>query len=107
MRKTKKKADFSAILLALAGNEGVKRRGFCGVAGFRVVDRACCGIGRNQAEITCLPLATPCANRSEYVFWDAFHPSEAVNAILAQRALDGPPSDCFPVNLRQLALLPS
>ncbi|CAA6668279.1 unnamed protein product [Spirodela intermedia] len=37
--------------------------------GFRVVDRACCGIGRQQAEITCLPLATPCANRSEYVFW--------------------------------------
>ncbi|MQL96965.1 hypothetical protein Taro_029646 [Colocasia esculenta] len=73
--------------------------------GLRVIDRACCGLGRNRGQITCLPLAVPCANRSEYFFWDAYHPTEAVNAILAERALNGSPSDCYPMNLRQLAQL--
>lgn len=78
----------------------------CGiVAGFRVVDRGCCGIGRNQGQITCLPFATPCYFRNQYVFWDAFHPTQAANAILAQRAFSGPPSDCYPINVQQLSLL--
>ncbi|KAM7477289.1 hypothetical protein LguiB_024532 [Lonicera macranthoides] len=73
--------------------------------GFRVVDRGCCGIGRNQGQITCLPFATPCYFRNQYVFWDAFHPTQAANAILAQRAFSGPPSDCYPINVQQLSLL--
>ncbi|KAK3008574.1 hypothetical protein RJ639_014573 [Escallonia herrerae] len=73
--------------------------------GFSTVDRGCCGIGRNQGQITCLPYATPCINRSQYVFWDAFHPTQAANAILAQRAYMGPTSDCHPMNVQQLALI--
>ncbi|KAL2454315.1 GDSL esterase/lipase [Abeliophyllum distichum] len=73
--------------------------------GFRVVDRGCCGIGRNQGQITCLPFVTPCYNRNQYVFWDAFHPTQAVDAIVAQRAYAGPPSDCHPMNVQQLALI--
>lgn len=74
-------------------------------SGFKVIDTACCGIGRNQGQITCLPFAMPCANRNEYVFWDAFHPTEAANAILAWRAYLGSPNDCYPINLQQMALL--
>ncbi|XP_051124390.1 GDSL esterase/lipase At1g71250 [Andrographis paniculata] len=73
--------------------------------GFRVVDRGCCGIGRNQGQITCMPWTPPCPNRNEYVFWDAFHPTQAVDAILAHRAYAGPPSDCHPINVQQLALI--
>ncbi|PON60548.1 Lipase [Parasponia andersonii] len=73
--------------------------------GFKVIDTACCGIGRNQGQITCLPFAVPCANRNDYLFWDAFHPTEAANAILAWRAYLGPPNDCYPINLQQMALL--
>ncbi|CAI9117175.1 OLC1v1018521C1 [Oldenlandia corymbosa var. corymbosa] len=73
--------------------------------GFKVWDRGCCGIGRNQGQITCLPFVTPCLNRNEYVFWDAFHPTQAVNAILAQRAFSGPTSDCYPINVQQLSLI--
>ncbi|KAL2490195.1 GDSL esterase/lipase [Abeliophyllum distichum] len=73
--------------------------------GFRVVDRGCCSIGRNQGQITCLPFVTPCYNRNQYVFWDAFHPTQAVDAIVAQRAYAGPPSDCHPMNVQQLALI--
>ncbi|KAK8609677.1 hypothetical protein V6N13_093093 [Hibiscus sabdariffa] len=70
--------------------------------GFNVVDRGCCGIGRNQGQITCLPLAYPCTNRNQYVFWDAFHPTQAVNTILARRAIYGPPSDVYPFNIQQM-----
>ncbi|GMH31408.1 hypothetical protein Nepgr_033251 [Nepenthes gracilis] len=73
--------------------------------GFTVVDAGCCGLGRNQGQVTCLPYAVPCANRSQYVFWDAFHTTEAVNSILARRAVAGPPSDCYPINLQQLVLI--
>ncbi|CAL5398782.1 unnamed protein product [Camellia sinensis] len=72
--------------------------------GFNIVDRACCGIGRNQGQITCLPFAVPCSNRSQYVFWDAFHPTQSTTAILAQRAYSGPPNDCYPINVQQMTL---
>ena len=73
--------------------------------GFKVVDRACCGIGRNQGQITCMPLQVPCADRGEYLFWDAFHPTDAANAVFAWRAYSGTPADCYPINVKQMALL--
>ncbi|KAG6738681.1 GDSL esterase/lipase At1g71250 [Populus alba] len=76
-----------------------------GTYGFSVVDKGCCGIGRNQGQITCLPWVVPCSNRNTYVFWDAFHPTEAVNAILAQRAFNGSQRDCYPINVQQMTLI--
>ncbi|XP_007019704.2 PREDICTED: GDSL esterase/lipase At1g71250 [Theobroma cacao] len=72
--------------------------------GFSVVDKGCCGIGRNQGQITCLPFAYPCPDRTQYVFWDAFHPTQAVNSILARRAFYGPPLDSYPINIQQMTL---
>ncbi|KAL8159943.1 hypothetical protein V2J09_001480 [Rumex salicifolius] len=73
--------------------------------GFKVVDKACCGVGKNNGQITCLPLQSPCENRNEYIFWDAFHPTEAANIILAKRAYNGrSKSYAYPINIRQLAL---
>ncbi|KAL0664780.1 hypothetical protein Bca4012_101618 [Brassica carinata] len=74
--------------------------------GFSIADRACCGTGRNQGQITCLPLQNPCPNRSQYVFWDAFHPTQTANSILVRRAFYGPPTDAYPVNVQQMTLLP-
>ncbi|CAM8983558.1 unnamed protein product [Rhodiola kirilowii] len=71
--------------------------------GFQVSNKGCCGVGKNRGQITCLPLEMPCANREQYVFWDAYHPTEAVNKIFAQRAYTGPTSDCYPVNIKQMA----
>ncbi|CAH2066729.1 unnamed protein product [Thlaspi arvense] len=73
--------------------------------GFRVVDRACCGVGRNRGQITCLPTQTPCPDRSQYVFWDAFHPTQTALSILVRRAFYGPPTDAYPVNVQQMTLL--
>ncbi|KAI4388895.1 hypothetical protein MLD38_001184 [Melastoma candidum] len=71
--------------------------------GFSVVNRGCCGIGRNRGQITCLPFQTPCTNRDQYIFWDAFHPTEAVNVLMARKAFNGDPSITSPINIEQLA----
>ncbi|KAL5820105.1 hypothetical protein ACOSQ4_023947 [Xanthoceras sorbifolium] len=71
--------------------------------GFRVTDRGCCGIGRNQGQITCLPFSIPCLNRDQYIFWDAYHPTQAFNQIIAQKAYNGGLSVCYPMNVKQMA----
>ncbi|XP_024963858.1 GDSL esterase/lipase At1g71691-like [Cynara cardunculus var. scolymus] len=71
--------------------------------GFRVLNRGCCGIGRNRGQITCLPFQTPCPNRNEYLFWDAFHPTEAVNVLMGKKAFSGTPDVVYPINIQQLA----
>ncbi|KAJ9676114.1 hypothetical protein PVL29_024894 [Vitis rotundifolia] len=73
--------------------------------GFSVINRGCCGIGRNSGQITCLPFQTPCSNREQYVFWDAFHPTEAVNVIMGRKAFNGDRSVVYPMNIEQLANL--
>lgn len=75
----------------------------CGT-GFRVTNAGCCGIGRNSGQITCLPLQTPCPNRNEYVFWDAFHPGEAANVIIGRRSYRAESSsDAYPFDIERLA----
>ncbi|KAJ4966675.1 hypothetical protein NE237_018524 [Protea cynaroides] len=73
--------------------------------GFSVVDRGCCGIGRNSGQITCLPFQTPCVNRDQYVFWDAFHPTAAVNIIMGRESFNGNTNVAYPMNIQQLANL--
>ncbi|XP_038726407.1 GDSL esterase/lipase At5g41890 [Tripterygium wilfordii] len=46
--------------------------------------------------------STACEDRSKYVFWDAFHPTEAANLFIAKELLDGDPSVTFPINIREL-----
>ncbi|KAM7500609.1 hypothetical protein LguiA_025023 [Lonicera macranthoides] len=74
--------------------------------GFTNTNAGCCGVGRNNGQITCLPLQTPCQNRDEYLFWDAFHPTEAANVIVAKRSYNAESaSDAYPIDIRRLAQL--
>ncbi|PIN12498.1 Triacylglycerol lipase [Handroanthus impetiginosus] len=73
--------------------------------GFSVLNRGCCGIGRNRGQITCLPFQTPCPDRNQYVFWDAFHPTQAVNVLFGQKAFNGNTDVVYPINIEQLASL--
>ncbi|KAL0300634.1 UNVERIFIED_CONTAM: GDSL esterase/lipase [Sesamum radiatum] len=74
--------------------------------GFRVKNAGCCGVGRNNGQITCLPLQTPCRNRNEYLFWDAFHPTEAANVIVGRRSYSAQKaSDAYPFDIHHLAQL--
>ncbi|CAN7034037.1 hypothetical protein IGI04_031902 [Brassica rapa subsp. trilocularis] len=74
--------------------------------GFRVTNAGCCGIGRNAGQITCLPGQRPCRDRNAYVFWDAFHPTEAANIVIARRSYKAEsPSDAYPMDISGLARL--
>uniref|UniRef100_A0A0E0C7P9 GDSL esterase/lipase n=1 Tax=Oryza meridionalis TaxID=40149 RepID=A0A0E0C7P9_9ORYZ len=74
--------------------------------GLAVTNRGCCGVGRNNGQVTCLPYQAPCANRDEYLFWDAFHPTEAANIFVGRRAYSAAMrSDVYPVDLSTLAQL--
>ncbi|KAL5765626.1 hypothetical protein ACOSP7_016243 [Xanthoceras sorbifolium] len=56
--------------------------------GFVEARRACCGTGLLETSILCNKKSIgTCANASQYVFWDGFHPSEAANKILADDLL--------------------
>ncbi|MQL76969.1 hypothetical protein Taro_009381 [Colocasia esculenta] len=57
--------------------------------GFKISETSCCNVDSTVGGL-CLPSSTLCANRSEYVFWDAFHPTDAANAVIAQRMFAKP-----------------
>ncbi|KAJ6364567.1 hypothetical protein OIU76_029517 [Salix suchowensis] len=63
--------------------------------GFKVSNTSCCNVDTNIGGL-CLPNSKLCSNRTDYVFWDAFHPSDKANAILAEKffstLFSGPPS---------------
>ncbi|XP_021655915.2 GDSL esterase/lipase At5g45670-like [Hevea brasiliensis] len=72
-------------------------------AGFRYFYQGCCEVTENGQ---CVPQSKPCATRSEYIFWDNFHPTESMNVITATRTyIAEARSDCYPIDVRSLALL--
>ena len=73
------------------------------VSGFKHQHSACCGGGRSKGQIICLPLLPlECHNRSQYVFWDPYHPTDAFNAIVAKGAFQGTLQAAHPMNVQQL-----
>ncbi|XP_043695047.1 GDSL esterase/lipase At5g37690 isoform X2 [Telopea speciosissima] len=54
------------------------------VYGFKISNTSCCNVDTSVGGL-CLPNSRMCINRRDYVFWDAFHPTDAANAILAER----------------------
>ncbi|XP_009379054.2 GDSL esterase/lipase At1g33811 [Pyrus x bretschneideri] len=75
--------------------------------GFEVMDKGCCGVGKNNGQITCLPLQQACTDRTKYLFWDAFHPTEVANILLGKASFSGSnqQSYAYPINIQQLAML--
>lgn len=52
--------------------------------GFAEARRACCGTGVIETAVLCNPRSIgTCANASQYVFWDSFHPTQAANELLS------------------------
>ncbi|KAL5811813.1 hypothetical protein ACOSQ3_026763 [Xanthoceras sorbifolium] len=52
--------------------------------GFKVSNTSCCNVDTTIGGL-CLPNSKLCKNRKDYVFWDAFHPSDAANEVLAEK----------------------
>ncbi|KAK7259773.1 hypothetical protein RIF29_25387 [Crotalaria pallida] len=70
--------------------------------GFSEVKAACCGLGKLNAQLPCLPISSICSNRQDHVFWDPFHPTEAAARIIVDRIFNGSSKYTFPINMRQL-----
>ncbi|XP_065864616.1 GDSL esterase/lipase At5g55050-like [Euphorbia lathyris] len=75
------------------------------VYGFKEVKAACCGIGKLHAELPCIPISSYCSNRSNYVFWDIVHPTEATARILVNTMFHGSSRYTFPINISHLISL--
>ncbi|CAM0906618.1 unnamed protein product [Alopecurus aequalis] len=73
--------------------------------GFAEAKAACCGLGDMNAKIACTPISNYCANRSDHVFWDFYHPTEATAQKLTTTAFDGSAPFIFPINIRQLSAI--
>ncbi|CAA2985641.1 GDSL esterase/lipase At1g71691-like [Olea europaea var. sylvestris] len=71
--------------------------------GFNVIDDACCGLGRHRGWIMCISPDMACNNTSNHIWWDQFHPTDAVNEILADNVWSGLHTKmCYPMNLEDM-----
>ncbi|CAN6444728.1 unnamed protein product [Victoria cruziana] len=71
--------------------------------GFKTVTEACCGVGRYAGWIMCISSQMACKNATTHVWWDQFHPTDAVNSILADNIWSGLHANmCHPVNLQDI-----
>ncbi|KAL9272920.1 GDSL esterase/lipase-like protein, partial [Drosera capensis] len=76
---------------------------FSPTQGFKVLNDSCCKVKKSGL---CQRRSIPCPNRNEYIFWDYFHPTEAVNVILGGRAYNAQqPTDAHPMDISHLAQL--
>ncbi|XP_044500499.1 GDSL esterase/lipase At5g18430-like [Mangifera indica] len=75
--------------------------------GFTTSQVACCGQGPYNGLGLCTRLSNLCANRSQYAFWDAFHPSEKANRVVVQRIMSGSTKYMTPMNLSTILTLDS
>ncbi|XP_058749083.1 GDSL esterase/lipase At1g29670-like [Vicia villosa] len=69
--------------------------------GFVVSNAPCCPSKLSGGG--CIPDDRPCYNRSEYAFWDEFHPTEAWNLLTARRSYNSHDSGfTYPMDIRHL-----
>ncbi|XP_076910486.1 GDSL esterase/lipase At5g55050-like [Bidens hawaiensis] len=73
--------------------------------GINNIKDACCGGGKMKADLPCIPSATYCSNRSDHLFWDRFHPTEAISSLISDLFYKGPKKFAFPINVEQLIKL--
>ncbi|CAA0836063.1 GDSL esterase/lipase [Striga hermonthica] len=55
--------------------------------GFSNADSPCCSYGIIRPALTCTPASTLCRDRSKYVFWDEYHPSDSANQLIANELI--------------------
>ncbi|KAD3067060.1 hypothetical protein R6Q59_018822 [Mikania micrantha] len=70
--------------------------------GFTEIKEACCGRGNLNADVACIPLATYCPNRRNHVFWDLYHPTEAVASLFSDILYNGTQELMVPMNIEEL-----
>lgn len=68
-----------------------------------VKNGSCCKTGGGGGEL-CVRNSKPCSNPRQYLFWDAVHPTDAWNTVIAKRAYHSKdPLEAYPFNIYKLA----
>ncbi|KAI3694014.1 hypothetical protein L1987_76972 [Smallanthus sonchifolius] len=70
--------------------------------GISEIKEACCGNGKLNAEIPCLPISTYCSNRNDHLFWDLYHPTETVSKMVTDLIYNGSRQFTLPMNVEYL-----
>ncbi|KAL8536381.1 hypothetical protein ACS0TY_011846 [Phlomoides rotata] len=71
--------------------------------GFNVTTDACCGFGKYRGWIVCISSEMACTDASNHIWWDQFHPTDAVNEILAENVWSNQHSSmCYPMSLQEM-----
>ena len=74
--------------------------------GVRETGRACCEMSRSSSGVLCKKQGPVCRDRTEYVFFDGLHPTDAVNARIARKGYgSSSPEHAYPINVKKLAML--
>lgn len=74
--------------------------------GVRETGRACCEMSRSSSGVLCEKQGPVCRDRTEYVFFDGLHPTDAVNAVIARKGYgSSSPEHAYPINVKKLAML--
>lgn len=77
-------------------------------SGLNATADACCGLGEYKGFVMCLSPEMACSNASNHIWWDQFHPTDAVNAILADNVWNGLHTKmCYPMNLEEMVAFDS
>ncbi|KAK4264184.1 hypothetical protein QN277_025393 [Acacia crassicarpa] len=58
-----------------------------GKYGFENADSPCCSFGTIRPALTCVPASRLCKDRSKYVFWDEYHPSDKASELIANELI--------------------
>jgi len=58
--------------------------------------------GRYGGLVAFTGVSKVCVDRSKYIWWDTFHPSDAANVVITKRMLHGDSNDISPMNIGQL-----
>ncbi|XP_066379053.1 GDSL esterase/lipase At1g29670-like isoform X1 [Miscanthus floridulus] len=74
--------------------------------GVRETSRACCEMSTRSSGVLCKKQGPVCRDRTEYVFFDGLHPTDAVNARIARKGYgSSSPDHAYPINVKKLAML--
>lgn len=75
--------------------------------GFETSKVACCGQGPYNGLGVCTEASNLCPDRSVYVFWDNFHPSERALTFIVQQMMIGSVQHMNPMNLSTILAIDS
>ncbi|TVU30455.1 hypothetical protein EJB05_22080 [Eragrostis curvula] len=67
--------------------------------GFATAKEACCGQGPHNGLGLCTPASNLCRDRTKYVFWDAYHPTERANRVIVSQFMTGSLDYVSPMNI--------